>query len=86
MFINYQNPFKKLDINWENTVVAQLTDRINLTFNLYMLYDDNVTFATGRYDANGTQIYKPKWQTKELTTIGFSYKINKQIYQRKKIN
>ncbi len=86
MFINYQNPFKKLDINWENTLVAQLTDRINMTFNLYMLYDDNITFATGRYNASGVQIYKPKWQTKELTAIGFSYKINRQIYQRRKVN
>lgn len=86
MFINYQSPFKKLDINWENTIVAQLTDRINMTFNLYMLYDDNVTFATGKYDASGAEIYKAKWQTKELTTIGFSYKLSKKVYQRKKLN
>ena len=86
MFINYQSPLKKLDINWENTVVAQLTNRINMTINLYLLYDDNVTFNTGRIDASGNAIYKPKWQTKELTTIGFSYKINKHIYQRKKLD
>jgi hypothetical protein len=86
MFINYQSPLKKLDVNWENTVVAQLTNRINMTINLYLLYDDNVTFNTGRTDASGNAIYKPKWQTKELTTIGFSYKINKHIYQRKKLD
>lgn len=86
MFLNYQSPFKKLDINWENTVVAQLTDRINMTFNLYMLYDDNITFPTGRNDAAGNPIYKAKWQTKELTTIGFSYKLSKRIYQRKKLD
>jgi hypothetical protein len=50
-----------------------------------MLYDDNVTFATGKYDTNGAEIYKAKWQTKELTTIGFSYKLSKHVYQRKKI-
>lgn len=49
-----------------------------------MLYDDNVTFATGKYDS-GAEIYKAKWQTKELTTIGFSYKLSKHVYQRKKI-
>jgi len=86
MFLNYQQPFKKIDVNWENTIVAQLTNRISMTFMLYMLYDSNVTFATGRYDANGTEIFKPKWQTKELSTIGFSYKINKHVYQRKKIH
>jgi len=85
MFLNYQEPFKKVDINWENTVVAQLTDRINMTFMLYMLYDDNVTFDTGKKDDTGKAIFKPKWQTRELMTIGFSYKINKRIYKQKKV-
>jgi hypothetical protein len=86
MFLNYQEPFKKVDINWENMVVAQLTDRINMTFMLYLLYDDNVTFDTGKKDENGKAIYKPKWQTRELMTVGFSYKINKRIYKQKKVN
>jgi hypothetical protein len=86
MFLNYQKPFKKVDINWENTVVAQLTDRINMTFMLYMLYDDNVTFDTGKKDLDGQAIFKPKWQTRELMTIGFSYKISKRIYAQKKLN
>jgi hypothetical protein len=86
MFINYQSPFKKLDVNWENTVVAQLTDRINMTFMLYLLYDDNVTFPTGKIDSGGNEIYKAKLQTKELMTVGFSYKINKHVYSRKKLN
>ena len=86
MFFNYQQPFKKVDINWENTVVAQLTDRINMTFMLYMLYDDNVTFNTGKIDSDGKAIFEPKWQTRELMTIGFSYKINKRIYKQKRVN
>lgn len=86
MFINYQSPFKKLDINWENTLVAQLTNRISMTVNLYMLYDDNVTFPTGKIGADGKEIYKAKWQTKELTTIGFSYKLSKRYYERKKLD
>lgn len=86
MFLNYQEPFKKVDINWENTVVAQLTDRINMTFMLYMLYDDNVTFDTGKKDLEGKAIFKPKWQTRELMTVGFSYKISKRIYKQKKLD
>jgi hypothetical protein len=86
MFMNYQEPFKKVDINWENTLVSQLTDRINMSVMLYMLYDDNVTFPTGVFDDDGKEIYKAKWQTRELITIGFSYKINKHIYKRKKLN
>lgn len=86
MFLNYQEPFKKVDINWENTVVAQLTDRINMTFMLYMLYDDNVTFDTGNKDSAGNAIFKAKWQTRELMTVGFSYKISKRIYTQKKLD
>ena len=86
MFMNYQQPFKKVDINWENTLVSQLTDRINMSVMLYLLYDDNVTFPTGRMGADGKEIYKAKWQTRELMTIGFSYKINKHIYKRRKLN
>jgi hypothetical protein len=86
MFINYQEPFSKFDINWENLIVAQLTDRISMTFMLYMLYDDNVTFPTGKMGTDGEEIYKPKMQTKELMTVGFSYKINRHIYKRKRVN
>jgi hypothetical protein len=85
MFINYQEPFEKFDITWENLVVAQLTNRISMNFMLYLVYDDNVTFPTGKKDANDKEIYKAKLQTKQLMTIGFSYKLNKLIYKRKKI-
>lgn len=85
MFMNYKKPFKKFDVNWENTFVAQLNDRINMTFMLNLMYDDNITFPTGIKDAKGIEIFKPKLQTKELTTIGFSYKINRHVYQRRKV-
>ncbi len=86
MFVNYLDPFRKIDLDWENTMVAQLTNRINMTVNLYLLYDSNVTFPTGRFDAKGVEIYKPKLQTKELMTIGFSYKIDRHLYKRKKVD
>jgi len=85
MFINYQKPFKKFDITWENYIVAQLTNRISMNFMIYFLYDDNVTFSTGKFDVDGVEIFKPRLQTKELTTIGFSYKIDRHIFKRKKI-
>ena len=85
MFINYQKPFKKFDITWENLVVAQLTDRISMNFMLYLLYDDNVTFPSGKMGVDGKEIYEAKLQTKQVMTVGFSYKINKLIYKRTKI-
>ena len=86
MFINYLDPFKKVDVNWENNLVAHLTDRINMNLNLIWLYDSNVTFPTGKTDSSGKAIYEPKLQTKEFMTIGFSYKINRHVYARKKLN
>jgi len=85
MFMNYKDPFKKMDLDWENTFVAQLNERINMTFMLNLLYDDNITFSTGRMDSNGIEIFKPKLQTKELITVGFSYKINHHVYIRRNI-
>jgi len=85
MFMNYKDPFKKLDVDWENTFVAQLNDRINMTFMLNLLYDDNITFPTGKLDSKGVQIFRPKLQTQELMTVGFSYKINRHVYKRRKI-
>jgi len=86
MFINYLDPFKKLDVNWENNFIAHLTDRINLTLNLYLLYDSNVTFPTGKIGSDGKEIYEAKLQTKELMTVGFAYKLNRHVYARKKLN
>lgn len=86
MFINYKEPFSKFDINWENMILAQLTNRINMTFMLYLIYDDNVSFPSGDIGLNGKEIFKPKLQTKELMTVGFTYKINKHIYKRKRVN
>lgn len=85
MFINYQDPFRKIDLDWENNMIARLTDRINMTFMIHWLYDSNVTFPTGRFNADGSEIYKPKLQTRELMTVGFSYKLDRHLYKRKKI-
>ncbi len=78
MFINYLQPIGNLDINWENLVVMQLTDNINMRLMIHMIYDENVLFPV--YDANGIELEpKPKLQLKEFFTIGFAYKINKQV-------
>ncbi len=78
MFINYIQPIGNLDINWENLVVMQLTDHINMRLLIHIIYDENVLFPVE--DANGIKIgEKPKMQLKEFFTIGFAYKINKQV-------
>ncbi len=85
MFFNYRSPFDKLDISWENLVSMKLNDYINMNFMLHLIYDDNVTFATDKLDSNGKTIYEPKWQVKELITIGFAYNINRRVYKRQQV-
>lgn len=85
MFINYSSPFKKFDVNWENIITMKLNSYINMNFMLHLIYDDNVTFATDKLDASGKTIYEPKWQVKELITVGFSYSLNRKLYKRQEI-
>jgi hypothetical protein len=78
MFINYKQPLGNLDINWENMMVMQLTDHINLRMMVHLIFDEDVLFPV--YDANDVKIgEEPKLQLKEFINIGFTYKINKQV-------
>ncbi len=86
MFINYESPFSAADLDWENNLTIQLNSYVNLKMLIHLIYDDNVTFPTDKIDLEGNTIYKPKWQLKEFVTIGFSYKLNKQISRREKLN
>jgi len=85
MFINYASPFSKFDIRWENDVSVQLSTFISMNVRYYLVYDDDAKFKTGRFDSEGVEIMKAKWQMKELITVGFSYTLNKKIYRRKRI-
>lgn len=85
MFQNYQDPFTAIDMDWENTLSMRISNYINMQALLHLLYDDNVTFATNRTDAEGNTIYKPKLQFKEFITIGFTYKLNKPVYRRERL-
>lgn len=87
MFINYKQPFEKFDVNWENQISMKVNDYINVNFMLHLIYDDNVLFETDKIDPEtGQNIKEAKWQVKELITVGFAYKINKQVKKRQKVN
>lgn len=84
MFINYKEPFRKFDINWENTFNMRLSEYINMRFMLHFIYDDDVLFPV--YDANDVQTgEKAKLQMKEFFTIGFVYKINHKVMKTRRI-
>jgi hypothetical protein len=85
MFINYRQPFGNLDFNWENLLVMQLTDHINMRTMVHFIYDEKIKFPVE--DANGNPMDpKPKLQIREFITVGFSYKINKQVTRTKRKN
>ncbi len=78
MFINYTKPSGNFDFNWENNLVVQLTNRINMRLLIHFIYDEKVLFPVT--DANGNALPpKPKLQIREFATIGFSYRVNKQV-------
>ncbi len=82
-FVDYRDVAHKKDIYWENTVVMQLTQRLNMRMEVYFKYDDNVKFPeTIMIDGVAQTINKAKWQIKELFNIGFTYKFSKQLYKR----
>ena len=84
MFIDYKEPFRKFDINWENLFVMKLNDYFNIRLMVHFIYDDDVLFPV--YNDNDVQIgEEPKLQIKELMTIGFAYKINRKIMKSKRI-
>jgi len=73
VFNNYNYPFQKFNLNWEQTLVMQVTPRIGLRLMTQLIYDYNVLFPVT--DESGKVVDKiPKWQFKELFTVGFNYK------------
>ncbi|MEI7829500.1 MAG: DUF3078 domain-containing protein [Prolixibacteraceae bacterium] len=73
IFNNYNYPFQRFNIDWEQTLVLQVTQRISSRVMTQVIYDYNVKFPIK--DETGKQIaQEAKWQFKELFTIGFNYK------------
>ncbi len=84
MFVNYKDPFKKLDIDWENNLRMRLTTYIDLKMMLHLIYDDDVVFPV--YNDAGDKVgEKAKLQIKEFITVGFSYSINKKVMRTRRI-
>ncbi len=73
IFSNYNFPFQKYNVFWEQTLVLQVTQYISTRINTQVVYDYNTKFPVT--DADGVEIaQKAKWQFKELFTVGFNYK------------
>lgn len=73
IFNSYKFPFRKFNVDWEQTLVMEVTQHISTRINTQVIYDYNVKFPV--VDEAGKVIaQKAKWQFKELFTVGFNYK------------
>ena len=73
VFNNYNYPFQKFNVDWEQTLLLEVTQHISTRIMSQVIYDYNVKFPIK--DANGVEIaQQAKWQFKELFTVGFNYK------------
>ncbi len=79
MFINYIHPLGNLDFNWENLFVMKLTDHINMQMLVHLIYDEKILFPVLDENGKATGEKEPKLQVREFITVGFSYKINRQV-------
>ncbi len=72
-FNNYRYTFQKFAFEWEQVVIMRVNRFINVRVMTDLLYDYNTKFPIK--DAADKEIGKePKWQFKELFTIGLTYK------------
>ncbi len=73
IFNNYRYTLQKFNVDWEQTLVMQVTRHISTRIMSQVIYDYNVKFPI--MDETGKVIdQKAKWQFKELFTVGFNYK------------
>jgi hypothetical protein len=72
-FNNYRYTLQKFSFNWEQTLTMRVNRLINAKILTQLLYDYNTKFPI--LDASGVEIGRtPKWQFKELLTLGLSYR------------
>ncbi len=72
-FNNYKYTFQKFAFEWEQALTMRVNRLINAKVMTQLIYDYNTKFPI--LDNNGVEIGRtPKWQFKELLTIGLSYR------------
>lgn len=72
-FNNYRYTFQKCAFAWEQMLLMRVNRFINVRIMTELIYDYNTKFPI--LDYSGNEIgRKPKWQFKELFTIGLNYK------------
>lgn len=70
LFSNYRKDPQNIDIYWTNVLTASITKYINFSFNLDMIYDNDI------HNVDPKKGPAPQWL--ELMGIGFAYKFGKK--------
>jgi len=72
-FNNYRYTLQKFAFEWEQVLIMKVNRSINARVMTQLIYDYNTKFPI--LDSKNKEIGRePKWQFKELFTIGFSYR------------
>ena len=72
-FNNYRYTFQKFAFEWEQVLTMRVNRLINAKIMTQLIYDYNTKFPI--LDPNGVEIGRtPKWQFKELLTIGLNFR------------
>ena len=66
LFSNYKNNPQNVDVFWTNVITAKITNYINFSFNVDMIYDDDT------HNVDPTKGPAPQWL--QLMGIGLAYK------------
>lgn len=72
LFTNYLKNPQNVDVNWEVLISMKVNKYISATLSTQLIYDDDVDIAFEQ--ADGSMVYHPATQFKEVLAVGFSYK------------
>ncbi|MFN4299517.1 MAG: DUF3078 domain-containing protein [Thermaurantimonas sp.] len=70
LFSNYLDRPQNIDVNWDNIIVFKLYKYLSVSFQLQMIYDDDVLVK----DTNGDgKVNAPGLQIRQILGLGFTY-------------
>jgi hypothetical protein len=75
LFSNYQENPQNVDVMWNNEIKFKVNEVINFSFNIDLIYDDDITIDEKNSDGS-TSSSGPRLQLKQLMGVGVSYKFN----------
>lgn len=74
LFTNYTENFGNIDVNWQNTLVVNVTKIITMNLYTELIYDDDIKIT----DSNGENP-KPRTQFKSVVGIGLAYRFGAKV-------